>query len=180
MKKISNFYDPKTPTLLMSMYKEYVEQILHGTKIIEYRKRFFKHGFQAFVYTVGSKGGIELFMKCAPAIRNDAKTLAQIGQQVQHDDYTEIYDYFIPKDDGCDIPILETCELKKISLDEMREVLPTIVVPQAYLFLDALDKEVLLNYLLNQRVLAHQTNQWEEHFAKIAHLSNKNSDIRLF
>lgn len=32
-------------------------------------------------------------MKCAPAIRSDAKTLAQISQQIQHDDYKEIYDY---------------------------------------------------------------------------------------
>lgn len=180
MKTISNFYNPQMPALLMSIHQEYVEQILQGTKIIEYRKRFFKDGFQAFVYTTGQHGGIELFMKCAPAIRSDAKTLAQIGQQIQHDDYKEIYDYFSLKNDGCDIPILETCKLKKIPLSKLRAIVPTIVVPQAYLFLDSPEKKALVNYLLAQRVLEHKTNQWDNRYKKISELTKNQSDITLF
>lgn len=180
MKKINDFHDPLMPTLLMSIHSEYVNQILQGTKIIEYRKRFFQDGFQAFVYTTGPHGGIELFMKCAPAIRSNAETLAKIGQQIQHDDYDEIYDYFIPKDDGYEIPILETCALEKISLKKLREILPTIVVPQAYLFLDAPEKKPLLNYLKDQIVLEHKTNKWKQHFANIANLAKNSADISLF
>ncbi|MBA1393028.1 ASCH domain-containing protein [Lactobacillus sp. XV13L] len=73
-------YDPFLPTLLMSLHQEYVRQILQGEKVIEYRKRFFKDGFQAFVYTTGPNGGIELFIKCAPLIRSDATSLAKIGR----------------------------------------------------------------------------------------------------
>lgn len=180
MKKIKSVLDPTLPTLLMSIHQEYVEQILQGSKIIEYRKRFFKHGFQAFVYTTGIHGGIELFMKCAPAIRGDAKTLAQIGQQVQHDDYDEIYDYFSPKNDGYEIPILETSSLEKITLSKLREILPNIVVPQAYLFLDTPEKKPLLNYLKEQNILKQKINQWTERSEQIAQLTKNPSELTLF
>lgn len=180
MKKINDFHDPLMPILLMSIHSEYVNQILQGTKIIEYRKRFFQDGFQAFVYTTGPYGGIELFMKCAPAIRSNAETLAKIGQQIQHDDYAEIYDYFIPKDDGCEIPILETCSLDKISLKKLREILPTIVVPQVYLFLDAPEKKPLLNYLKDQIILEHKTNKWTARSEQIAQLTKNPSELTLF
>lgn len=45
-------------------------------------------------------------------IRNNAANLAQIGQEIQNDDYAEIFDYFMPKDDGCIIPILKSCAVK--------------------------------------------------------------------
>lgn len=40
-------YDPFLPTLLISLHKEYVKEILTGQKIIEYRKRFFKDSFSS-------------------------------------------------------------------------------------------------------------------------------------
>lgn len=58
--------------------------------------------------------------------------------------------------------------------------MPTIVVPQAYLFLDSPEKKVLVHYLLAQRVLEHKTNQWDNRFKKISELTKKQSDITLF
>lgn len=180
MKKISDFYDPQLPTLLMSIHPEYVNQILQGTKIIEYRKRFFKEKFQAFVYTTGPQGGIQLFLTCAPAIRDDAQVLAKIGQKIQHDDFNEIYDYFLPKNTGCILPILATTSMEKVALSKIRQILPSIAIPQSYLFLDAPDKLILLNFLLKQDAIKHQTNQWEHHFANIANIKKEPTDIRLF
>ena len=167
-------YDPFLPTLLVSLHKEYVKEILTGQKIIEYRKSFFKDSFQAFVYTTGSNGGIQLFIKCAPLIRSNAVTLAQIGQEIQKDDYAEIYDYFMPKDDGCIIPILKSCALKKISLKQLRAVLPEIVVPQKYLFLDRPDKKDLLDFLLKQEYDNLIINKWDEWYAKIRQIVEDN------
>ena len=167
-------YDPFLPTLLISLHEEYVKEILMGQKIIEYRKRFFKDSFQAFVYTTGNNGGIQLFIKCAPLIRNNATTLAQIGREIQNDDYGEIYDYFMPKDDGCIIPILKSCAVKKISLNQLRTVLPQIVIPQSYLFLDRPDKKVLLDFLLKQEYDDLIVNEWDERFAKIKKIVEEN------
>lgn len=180
MKKISDFYDPQLPTLLMSIHPEYVNQILQGTKIIEYRKRFFKEKFQAFVYTTGAQGGIQLFLTCAPAISDNAQVLAKIGQSIQHDDFNEIYNYFFPKNTGCILPILETISMEKVTLSKLRHILPSIAIPQSYLFLDAPDKLILLNYLLEQDAIKHQTNQWKNHFASIANIKKEPADIRLF
>ena len=175
MSKIKDeVYDPFLPTLLISLHQEYVKEILTGQKIIEYRKSFFKDSFQAFVYTTGSAGGIQLFIKCAPLIRNNAANLAQIGQEIQNDDYDEIYDYFMPKDDGCIIPILKSCAVKKISLNQLRTVLPQIVIPQSYLFLDRPDKKDLLDFLLRQEYDDLIVNEWDERFAKIRQIIEEN------
>lgn len=179
-KKIKNFYGPFVPTLLMSIHEEYVKEILAGTKIIEYRKRFFADEFQAFVYTTGKNGGIQLFMQCAEPVRESAETLATIGQQIQHDNYSELYNYFMPKNDGCLIPIIETCKIEKVSLPKLRELLPSVTIPQSYLFLDRPEKKKVLEYLLNQNILEHQTNQWKKHFEEIARLTKKSTDITLF
>lgn len=179
-KSIKDFYDSFTPTLLMSVHEEYVKEILVGTKIIEYRRRFFADNFQAFVYTTGNNGGIQLFMKCTQPVRSNAETLAKIGHQIQHDDFSEIYNYFMRKNEGCIIPIIEICKIEKVPLQKLREFLPNIAIPQSYLFLDRPEKKIILQYLLNQNVLDHITNQWKKHFEEIARLTKKSTDISLF
>ncbi|BDR59893.1 hypothetical protein [Lactobacillus xylocopicola] len=163
----STMYDPFLPTLLISMHGEYVQQILQGQKIIEYRKRFFKDSFQAFVYTTGSRGGIQLFLKCSPAISSDAATLAKIGQVIQGDEYTEIYDYFKEKDEGCIIPIVETCEIAKVSLAQLRSLEPAITMPQNYLFLERPEKKKIFDFLINQSCQNKQVHDWAERFKQI-------------
>lgn len=170
----NSVYDPFLPTLLLSMHEEYVNEILIGQKVIEYRKRFFKDSFQAFVYTTGKNGGIELFIKCPSLIQNDAVTLAKIGQLIQHDQYEEIYDYFMPKNDGCIIPILNYCAVKKVALEQLRSVMPEITIPQSYLFLDRPDKQKLLAYLLKQECGTEKDNQWEKYFGEIEQMLKTN------
>ena len=73
------------------------------------------------------------------------------------------------------IPILKSCAVKKISLNQLRTVLPQIVIPQSYLFLDRPDKKVLLDFLLKQEYDDLIVNEWDERFAKIKKIvaSNK-------
>ena len=107
-------------------------------------------------------------------IRSHAATLAQIGPEIQKDDYGEIYDYFMPKNDGCIIPILKSCALKKISLKQLRAVMAEIVIPQKYLFLDRPDKKDLLDFLLKQEYDNLIINKWDERYAKIRQIVEDN------
>lgn len=165
---IRDFYNPLLPTLFMAIHKEPVAEIKSGLKVIEYRKSFFKEAFQAFVYTAGKDGGIELFLQFAPAITADNITLAKVGSQIQHDDYQEIVDYFSAKQSGCLLPILTVTECAKQDLPTLKTSLPTVTVPQKYSFLDRPDKQPLLEFLLTQSVTKRFTNDWEHYFQQIA------------
>lgn len=50
---IGDLINPLMPTLMISLHPENVTAIKQGHKQIEYRKRFFKDAFQAFVCTTG-------------------------------------------------------------------------------------------------------------------------------
>lgn len=163
-KKICDVYDPLLPTLLISIHKIYVKQILSGKKVIEYRKKFFNDPFQAFVYTTGKNGGIEMFIKCDAPIIDNAHKLATIGETIQHDNYGDIFDYFKKKNTGYIIPIIEVYQFKKVDLQYLRTELPSFVVPQKYLFLDRQDKQNLLNLLLQQVCSNKLINNWDFYF----------------
>lgn len=65
--------------------------------------------------------------------------------------------------------------LLKITLEQLRAVLPQIVVPQKYLFLDRPDKADLLNFLLNQEYDNLIINNWDKRYALIKNiLAGKN------
>jgi len=96
---------PLVPTLLLSLHPENTAAIIAGKKVIEYRRRFFSEPFQAFVYTTGPNGGVNLFITCDQPIKADAQKLAAIGELIQHDDYDELVQYFSAHDTGLIIPI---------------------------------------------------------------------------
>lgn len=112
-KKICDVYDPLLPTLLISIHKIYVKRILSGKKVIEYRKKFFNDPFQAFVYTTGKNGGIEMFIKCDAPIIDNAHKLATIGETIQHDNYGDIFDYFKEKIQDILFRLLKFTSLKR-------------------------------------------------------------------
>lgn len=162
--KLYEIYDPFVPTLLMSIHKEYVSDISNGSKVIEYRKSFFKDKFQAFVYTSGKDGGIELYIECDFPIYSDAKKLAAIGSIIQKDDYKEIFDYFHKKNEGYIIPIMKVYKIKKIDLAMLRSKFGSFNVPQKYTFLDKSGKKEILNYLLNQKIIGIINNDWDNYY----------------
>ncbi|WP_099974382.1 hypothetical protein [Lactobacillus terrae] len=165
MTKIRDIYDDLSATLLMSLHQEPRDQILSGQKIIEYRKKFYDDAFQAFVHTTGKDGGIELFIQFDKPIVTNADKLAKIGELLQNDDYSEIYEYYMPKNIGYIIPIKSVTEISKISLEELRDRFPGYVVPQAYLFLDS--KPELLDFLLNQECGKTKNIDWNQRYKEI-------------
>ena len=90
MPTIKDYYLPKRPTLLFSLHPEPTQAIINGTKILEYRRRFFARPFQAFVYTTGDNGGIQLFLRCDQGLQLVPEQLALVGALLQHDAPTRL------------------------------------------------------------------------------------------
>ncbi|MFC6179929.1 hypothetical protein [Lactiplantibacillus daowaiensis] len=158
--KLTTLYDPQRPTLLLSLHPENTQAILAQTKWLEYRRRFFQQAFQAFVYTTGRQGGVNLYLQCGQPIKADAATLAQIGQQVQNDDYDKLYDYYAAQNTGLTIPILKAVQLPQTSLKSLRTRFSNFVTPQSYVYLNRPERQSQLDYLLTQPVLSIKTNDW--------------------
>lgn len=173
-KSFYDVYNPLLPTLLISIHNEYVQEIKSGQKMIEYRKNFFKDSFQAFVYTTGKNGGIELFIKCDTPILSNATTLAKIGNCIQHNNFDEIYTYFKEKNTGVIIPIVEVYQCKKIELGQLKTVLSKFVVPQKYIFLDPPDKAKFLSFLLAQKYTENLTHDWTTLYRQVTRCMKNN------
>ncbi|WP_395319989.1 hypothetical protein [Fructilactobacillus frigidiflavus] len=172
MNRIKDIYDPLLPTLLISIHKEYVVQIVAGIKIIEYRKKFYPEAFQAFIYTTGKGGGIEAFVKFDAPIINDAQTLSLIGKKIQNDNENEIFAYFEENNSGYIIPIEKVYQLERIPLKILRDTFPKFTVPQKYLFLDRPEKQSLLEFLLNKSYIKYVKNEWNTYYQQIKDIIN--------
>ncbi|USS93325.1 hypothetical protein M8332_00195 [Fructilactobacillus ixorae] len=165
--KISEVYNPLLPTLLISIHREYVEEIKKGYKVVEYRKSFFKEPFQAFIYTSGKNGGIEAFILCDQPIISDAKKLANIGSIIENDSYNDIFDYFKEKNTGVIIPIIAVYQIHPIKLNTLRKKFDNFNAPQKYTFLDNTNKKNILEYLLSKTITKSTKNNWSNYYRKI-------------
>lgn len=158
---------PLVPTLLLSLHPENTAAIITGKKVIEYRRRFFAEPFQAFVYTTGPNGGVNLFITCDKPIKADAQKLAAIGELIQHDDYDELVRYFSANDTGLIIPIACYMQFPTISLATLRAKCTNFVTPQGYVFLDKPERQSQLSYFQQQPVLKTQTIDWTPKYRAI-------------
>ena len=163
-------YDEMLPTLLISLHPENTAAIIAETKIIEYRRRFYQDAFQAFVYTTGAQGGIELFIRCDKPIQATATVLGQIGALLQHDDADEISAYFAARNTGLEIPIVAFERLPKISLATMRTKFSNFVTPQGYTFLDKPERQDQLTFLREQPGYQATTIDWQPKYDQIKDL----------
>jgi len=160
-------YDPHYPVLLLSLHPNSTQAILAQTKILEYRRQFYRQPFQAFVYTTGSQGGVTLFIKCDQPIEAEVATLAQIGRQLQHDDSAELKAYFGTHNSGLAIPITEWVQIPRISLATLRTRFTNFVVPRSYVYLNHANRQSQLDYLLAQSVIQQQVINWSSKYAVI-------------
>lgn len=85
MSTVADFYLHDRPTLLFSLHPEPTQAIIDGSKLLEYRRRFFSEPFQAFVYTSGPNGGIRLYLRCDKGLQLPPDQLALVGALIQHD-----------------------------------------------------------------------------------------------
>lgn len=165
MSLIKMYYNPQLPTLLMSLHPQPTADILSGRKIIEYRRRFFQHPFQAFIYTTGPAGGLHLFLTFDQPIIRPTSDLIQIGTRLQADSPADLTTYLA--DQGVALPVKSVATLPQLSREQLQQVDPGFVAPRAYFFLDKPNKYALLTNLLQQPCLSYHEIDWEPKYAAI-------------
>jgi len=170
MTLVRTVYDPDLPTLLLSLHPENTQAIVAQTKVIEYRHRFFKQPFQAFVYTTGSQGGVNLFMKCDQPIKATVNSLAQIGYRLQDESSKSVNAYFKAQNSGVAIPITEWVRFPLIRLKTLRIRFDNFVTPRSYVFLNQQSRQTQLDYFLQQPILKRGLTDWTAKYADLADL----------
>ncbi|VDG25946.1 hypothetical protein [Lactiplantibacillus mudanjiangensis] len=155
MPTIQSLYDPNRPTLLLSLHPENTQAILTQTKRFEYRRRFYQDAFQAFVYTTGPNGGVDLFIQCETPIRGTADELAQLEQA----DPESLRQYFAGLESGLAIPISKVVELPKLSLATLKTRFSNFVAPRSYVFLDRPARQAQFAYFFQQPVSRMVVNE---------------------
>ncbi|WP_265478629.1 hypothetical protein [Lactiplantibacillus plantarum] len=173
MPTIKDYYLPKRPTLLFSLHPEPTQAIINGTKILEYRRRFFARPFQAFVYTTGDNGGIQLFLRCDQGLQLVPEQLALVGALLQHDAPTTTAAYFEGAKAGLALPITAFTTLPNIPLAQLRRQFENFVTPRSYVFLDQPDRQAQLDGLLTQPCESLTILDWRKRYAALATLLQK-------
>ncbi|PTM22888.1 hypothetical protein DA798_05520 [Lactobacillus sp. PFC-70] len=154
---VRTLYHSAKPTLLMSLHPAMATRIQRQEKVLEFRKRFFAHPFQAFVCITGPQGGVGLFLDVDQPEEADVATLIQRGMQVQQDDPVALRQYFGTAERGLALPIRTAATLSLVPRDQLRAKFPGFVAPRAYQFLDKPAKRPLLNDLLTSDVQSSWT-----------------------
>lgn len=158
MPQLKSLYDNQLPTILFSLHPKPAEQIRHGQKILEYRKRFLHQACQGFVHVTGKNGGVSLFLRCAEPLQAPPAQLAKLGTQLQDDDQQAIVTYLGSK--GLAIPITQVTTLTPLSLADLRAVSPTFTAPRAFIYLDKPAQHPLRDFLLAQPYLTTTETSW--------------------
>lgn len=136
----------------MSLHPEMAARIGRQEKVLEFRRRFYREPFQAFVCVTGTNGGVGLFLDIDQPLSADAATLIRWGVAEQGDDPAGLRAYFGAATQGVLLPIKTAVTLERAPRDDLRAAFPRFVAPRAYQFLDKPDKQPLLQHLLTLEV----------------------------
>ena len=148
MTLLATYYDPQLPTLLFSLHPAAAAAIENGTKVLEYRRRFYPRAFQALIYVTGPQGGVRLYVRCAPAFKRSPATLAELGHRVQGDQRADVMAYFDGTPVGMALAVTAQVAFKTVDLPTLRQQFPNFVTPRGYVFLDRPARQEQLAYLL--------------------------------
>jgi len=139
--------------IVLSLNPEPFEQIISGRKHFEYRTRFRRSRFVAFIYVTRPVQQIRAVMECGDPIFGSARKIADFAEHDQPGNGRAIYDYLASSGKGCAIPIVRTREFEPLTLARMRKDFG-FSPPQFY---SALEKtpdflEFLLSYAAQSRM----------------------------
>lgn len=170
MSTVADFYLHDRPTLLFSLHPEPTQAIIDGSKLLEYRRRFFSEPFQVFVYTSGSNGGIRLYLRCDKGLQLPPDQLALVGALIQHDSPDVTAAYFKDAAQGVALPITAFTTLPNIPLAQLQQQFTNFVAPRSYVFLDRPARQAQLDWLLQQPCQPLQLIDWTRRYAALATL----------
>lgn len=140
MKKLEDVIDPNVPLIILSIYEEYTDLIVSGTKKYEYRKRFLKEQAQALIYV--SKGGnaIKYLIKFKTPEIIEVEKLCKIYYDRHDGPVQECLDYYQGLETGVSIEIEEVYEIEVISIDEFKRQNIKFHPPQSYTYVNKEDE----------------------------------------
>lgn len=159
---LTTILDPQRPTLLLALHPAPSAAVLSGQKILEFRKRFYPHPFQAFVYTTGQ--GIQSFIRCGAAYQGTPAAIARLGAAVQGSDVAATLQYLGARPTAMAIPIEAVYQLEQVvTLADLRRVQPRMAIPQTYTFLNRAPRLALLDFLTHRPCVLRQKIEWSRY-----------------
>ena len=152
-------------TVLMSFYSEIYNKILHKIKIIEYRKRFPKDCFYAYMYVSKPVQAI-----CGIIYFGNSHSLLEWQNKYKKNEIIlkRINNYINKYRFGTEIIAIQ--KIKPIPLKELRDNLLNFSPPQSYYILE--NNIPLKNFIENntikigEKLLNNTTNIFPEHICK--------------
>ena len=107
--------------ILLSLNPEPFNDIISGRKHFEYRTRFRRSRFVAFIYVTRPVQEIRGIMECGDPIFGSARKIADVAERDQPGNGRAIYDYLSLSGKGCAIPIVRIREFDPLGLARMRK-----------------------------------------------------------
>ncbi|PHM36636.1 hypothetical protein Xmau_04174 [Xenorhabdus mauleonii] len=107
--------------IVLSLHQSAWEKILSGQKKYEFRRRFRRKRTVAFIYVTSPVKEIQGVIMLDKPIEGSAKEIAEIAEKAIPGNGQSVYDYFIEKDFGLAMPIVNVMKLEPVSLNSLRE-----------------------------------------------------------
>lgn len=134
--------------VLMSLKPEPYRDIREGRKYYEFRTRYFRGPTIAFIYVSAPVRAVKAVIRFGSPILGTAEELARSTGRGQTGPLEKLEAYLHGKK-GYALPVEQVTVLEPISLEELRQKIPGVSIPQSYYFLDS--KPELLEVLRNAR-----------------------------
>lgn len=140
--------------ILISLEKQYFDQIKQGIKKYEYRRKFVKVPCTAFLYISNPEMAIMGYMDLEKPYIDNPQALGEFAENQVKGIGKEIEEYMEGLDVGYASAIKTLYEIEPVPLDFLRQNFEGFTAPQGYIILDR--KPDLLKFLKSQQVI----NKW--------------------
>ena len=145
-----SLFEGDTTYFLMSLQEKYYNEIKAGKIRYEFRKRYCKGRTTAFIYVSKKIRAIKGIITFGEPIYGSSEEISALSERINPNSYSGMMDY-LDKGKGYALPIIEICDIKEVSLEELRKNFKGFVVPQSYYLLNK--KPDLLRFLLDQKII---------------------------
>jgi predicted transcriptional regulator len=136
--------------IMISLEKQYLDQIRSGIKKFEYRRRFVDQPCRAYLYITAPFKAVMGYIDLGKPIIGTPEEISKLAESHREGIGDEIFEYMQSSDKGYAIPILKLVELEKVSLDYLNKNFD-FTAPQGYMIIDK--KPKLLAKLESLKIL---------------------------
>jgi predicted transcriptional regulator len=121
--------------ILISIERQYFDEIKTGVKKFEYRRRFVDGSSRAYLYVTAPFKSIMGYIELEAPIIGTPKEISELAKTHRKGIGIEIYEYMKGSDKGYAIRIKKLVEIENISLQYLQKNFG-LTAPQGYIILD--------------------------------------------